>query len=106
MLTKIANQIINKRAKLHPNDPAVERYWKQLTELLSEDLENTISLLDNCDEETAGWLSEVFEDVSYNLQSVEYINCLKRLAQKYPELNLDFIIDEAVDFMEAAKENE
>ncbi|WP_432663713.1 hypothetical protein R9X47_24400 [Wukongibacter baidiensis] len=99
MIQKNAREIINERAVLHPNDPVVYEYWDRLTKILSIDLKETIKFLRSCNEEEILWISEVFEDVAYNLQSQEYINCLEELDEKYPHLNLTSDIKIAKDFM-------
>lgn len=78
--------IITERKALHPNDPAIEKYWERLTEILSESSSETIELFDICSEEEILYLSEVFEDVAYNLHDELYIECLERLLLKYPNI--------------------
>ncbi|KPC72485.1 hypothetical protein ADL26_14080 [Thermoactinomyces vulgaris] len=99
MLEKQVRQIIKIRSTLHPNDPSVYMYWDKLTELLSMNELQTIKLLETCSEEEIEWISEVFEDVAYKLQSEAYIKCLERLDQKYPNLNLTELIMEAKEMM-------
>jgi hypothetical protein len=55
-------------------------------ELFSRSLEDTINYLDNeCTEYEFEWLSEVFEEVSINLNSMEFIDALMRTAQRFPD---------------------
>ena len=86
---------IEQRKKLHINDPAVETYWEKLADILGQNEDDTIDFLDSCDEETVGWISEVFEDVSERLNSSRYIKCLERLDVKFPNLKLESFIDNA-----------
>lgn len=93
------NEIIKERAKLHMNDPTVEKYWEQLIEILSINEIETIEYLKTCNEEDVGWISEVFEEVAYNLNSNDYIQCLEMLDRKYPNLKLTRTIDIAKSYM-------
>ena len=42
-----------------------------------------------CCKENIDWISEVFEDISEQLQSSRFIECIEQLANKYPDLNLE-----------------
>ena len=46
------------------------------------------------------FVSEVFEEIAYNLQSNRYIECLKSISQKYPNLNLEDSIEVAEEYMD------
>lgn len=70
------------------NDPKLYDYWNVFTKLLSKDINQTIEFLDGCTENEAYWLSEVFEDISYKVNSKAFIDCLKRLEEKFPNLDL------------------
>ncbi|GHU60484.1 hypothetical protein AGMMS49975_29520 [Clostridia bacterium] len=78
----------------------IEELWGKLTSLLSENVRQTIDFLDNCSSDEAEWISEVFEDIAYNLQSWDYIDCLKRLLKKYPDANLDSSVQVAENYMQ------
>ncbi|KAA8783985.1 hypothetical protein Q9R46_19445 [Paenibacillus sp. RRE4] len=97
---KEAKEVIRKRADLHMNDPAIEHYREELINLLSQNENETIAFLKKCSKEEILWISEVFEEISYNLQSVEYINTLKDINKKYPELKLTNVINTAVSYMD------
>lgn len=45
------------------------------------------------------YTSEVFEEIAYNLQSINYINCLKNIEKKYPSLNIKDAIEVATEFI-------
>lgn len=40
-----------------------------------------------------------FEEIAYNLQSVNYINCLKYIEKKYPSLDIKDAIEVATEFI-------
>ena len=99
MLREKVESILNKRKKLHPNDPGVEMYWTELANLLGSDERKTISFLRACSEEDIGWISEVFEDISERLNSSLFIECLKELNKKYPDLELEGFMDDAQEYL-------
>ena len=45
------------------------------------------------------YISEVFEDVAYNLKSKKYIECLKNQAEKYPSLDIKDCIKVAEEYL-------
>lgn len=58
-----------------------------------------IFYLENCSEEDIYFISEVFEDVSEQLQSKEYIECLRKLDDKFPNLDMTKDIDLAEEYI-------
>ncbi|MGG0759204.1 hypothetical protein [Bacillus paramycoides] len=88
------------RRMLHPNDDyGIEKSWGKLTAILSENEEVTINYLMNCSKEDVYLISEVFEDVSEKLQSKGFIECLRKLDEKFPDLNLTYDIDVAESYI-------
>ncbi|EOP57926.1 hypothetical protein IIW_00079 [Bacillus cereus VD136] len=81
---KVRQIIAGRKTVHHENNFLIEKYWEQLTERLSEDIEHTIKFLDSASEEEIEWISEVFEDIDYSTKNKEYIDCLKRLVKKFP----------------------
>lgn len=94
-----AKRIIHERSLLHYNDPSIERYWERLIVELSQNVNETIIFLESCSKDEVAYVSEVFEEIAYNLQSTEYISCLKRCALKFPELKLSHCIEVAESYM-------
>ena len=93
-------KILEDRRRLHPNDDyGIEIVWNKLTSVLSENESETINFLMNCSKDDVYLISEVFEDVSEELQSKNFIKCLRQLDKKYPELNLTSHIDLAENFI-------
>lgn len=72
-----AKRVIYERSLLHFNDPSIECYWESLIEELSQNVNETIVFLESCSRDEVAYVSEVFEEIAYNLQSTEYISCLK-----------------------------
>ncbi|BEV38186.1 hypothetical protein ABRY75_01635 [Bacillus stercoris] len=78
----------------------LKKVGDEIIEVLSENEENTISYLENCNKEDLYWISEVFEDLAESLQSKELINCLRKLDEKYPDLEMTNDIDIAESYLE------
>jgi hypothetical protein len=84
--------------ELHHEDPNVYEYWEKLTELLSRDESSTISMLNDLDDsDVVEDLSSVFDDVSRNLQSKDFILCIESLEIRYPDLMLEHMVQAAKD---------
>ena len=83
------NEIIEERKKMHPDDPRVLEKWNELTQIFIQNEESTIAYLNSCCKENIDWISEIFEDISEQLQSPRFIKCIEEIAIKYPDLNLE-----------------
>ncbi|AYE34002.1 hypothetical protein [Clostridium septicum] len=100
MINKV-KLIISDRSKLHDEDDYnIEICRERLIEILSKDEESTILILNELNEKEILLASEVFEEVAYNLQSNRYIECLKSISLKYPNLNLEESIEVAEEYMD------
>lgn len=97
-------KIINEIDSLFIEDTRYPIFWNQLTQILSESEQETIDFLDSCnDENIINNISSVFDDISSNLQSDKFIECLKRLEIKFPNLFLYPMIEAAIYIMETEK---
>lgn len=88
MNVELLKRIIYHSKSLDPNDDfEQEKCWKEMTDILSNDVPSAIHFLENeCTEEEFYWLSPVFEDVAEKTQSKEFIQALRdRLAKTNPE---------------------
>ncbi|CDE42629.1 putative uncharacterized protein [Clostridium sp. CAG:411] len=83
------DKIIEERKKMHPDDPRVLEKWNELTQIFIQNEESTIAYLNSCCKENIDWISEIFEDISEQLQSPRFIKCIEEIAIKYPDLNLE-----------------
>ncbi len=84
----LLREIISRLVSLDPNDDfGVEKCWNEMTNILSENVSDTISYFENdCTDEEFYWLGSVFEDVAEKTQSKELIQVLRnRLARIVPE---------------------
>lgn len=82
-------KIIEERKRIHLDDPLVVEKWNELTQIFVQNEESTIAYLNCCCKENINWISEIFEDISRQLQSAKFIECIEKLANKYPDLNLE-----------------
>ena len=81
------------------DDYGIQNCWNKMIDILSKDINETVAYLENCSEEDIYFISEVFEDVSEQLQSKEYIECLRKLDDKFPNLDMTKDIDLAEEYI-------
>lgn len=86
-MTKKIRGVIEKRIQTDDEwKDAVNKCWQEETAILTEDIQKTVSFLDNeCTADEFSWLSEIFILVAEKTKSREFIDCLYRVAQKFPE---------------------
>ncbi len=93
--------IILERKKLHDEDDyKIEICRQRLIQILSTNENDTILSLRALNQEEILYVSEVFEEVAYNLQSNKYIECLKEISNIYPQLDLEDIIIISQEYMD------
>lgn len=90
-ITKNAGKACNNRLYRHIR--TFEKIIKNYFVIYYKDINETVAYLENCSEEDIYFISEVFEDVSEQLQSKEYIECLRKLDDKFPNLDMTKDID-------------
>lgn len=93
-------KIIEERKKMHPDDPRIMEKWDELTQIFIQNEADTIEYLEQCSQESAYWISEVFDDIAENLQSVNFIKCIEQLCVKYPDADLKQDVLSAKEFIE------
>ncbi|MBC1271669.1 hypothetical protein [Listeria booriae] len=99
-LKKQMELILEKRKSLNINDDfGIEKSWNEMTELLSQNEMETINYLEESTEKDLYYISEIFEDVSERFQSEQFINCLRKLDKKFPELDMTQDIDIAQSYI-------
>ncbi|WP_277406222.1 hypothetical protein [Lacrimispora xylanisolvens] len=92
--------LLCERVMVDENDPVINRIWDEMTVLLSQNSNETINFLKDCTEKQLFYISEIIEDISYNLKSQEFINTLYELNAKFPNLQMESDIEIAKEFME------
>jgi len=85
----LVENIIEERKKMHQDDPRIIEKWNKLTQIFIQNEESTIMYLNNCKKENIEWISEIFEDISEQLKSLRFIECIEQLSNKYPDLDLE-----------------
>ena len=75
--------------------------------LFTRNLQETVAFLDNdCTADQLSWMGEVFEEISAKLQSWEFIDALKRVADRFPEECKIYNIRECISFAEGQLNDE
>ena len=87
--------------------PELPDYWETSPAINAEialftrNLQETVQFLDNdCTADQLSWMSEVFEEISAKFQSWEFIDALKRAADRFPEECKIYNIRECISFAE------
>ena len=92
--------ILKERKGLNINDDyGIEKCWNEMTILLTQNEDETIDYLNECNEENLYYISEIFEDISEQLQSKRFITCLRNLDKKFPKLDMTKDIDIAESYI-------
>lgn len=100
MIKILMDEIIIERKKKHMEDDyGIRECWNKMIDILSQDVYETIVYLEGCSEDHIYYVSEVFEDISEKLQSKEYIDCLRKLDKKFPDLHMTKDIDLAEELI-------
>ena len=87
-------KIIEERKKKHiEDDYGIQECWEKIVDILSVDVQQTVMYLENCTQEELYYISETFEDISQRLQSQTFIECLRKLDEKFPDLEMTQDID-------------
>ena len=105
------DKIIKKRKfwnQFQEADPeSMDKIWEDLTELLSEDINDTIKFMKNDINGTEFiWISEVFYEIADKTQSKEFINILYEIAKKFPKETDEHYILRSIEFAEEFIEDE
>lgn len=93
-------KLVEERKKKHiEDDYGIQECWEKMIDILSVDIQQTIAYLENCTQEELYYISEIFEDISERLQSKTFIECLRKLNKKFPELKMTQDIDLAETYI-------
>ncbi|MDI9309516.1 MAG: hypothetical protein QM535_04825 [Limnohabitans sp.] len=98
-------EIIKIAESKHRNDPSITQEMDQLTILMLQNVNETIELLESLEMEELGWLCSDFEELSYKFQSKAFVECLKRLDQKFPR-KMSYEIQNGIEAYYGDDENE
>jgi hypothetical protein len=102
MIAEEIRPVLAMRKQLHPEDDyEAEEYCKKEIEILSRDMRQTIGFLEHeCTGDDLIWISEVFDEVVEKTQSKEFIECLYRVAKKYPAETEEYRIINCIHYAE------
>jgi hypothetical protein len=83
-------------------DYGIEKCWVQMTEVLSEDIDGTITfLLEDCTADEFIWISEIFEEVTEKTHSRAFISTLVAVAEKYSDEIKEYNVVNVIGYAEA-----
>lgn len=100
MIKEDMAKIIEERKKKHiEDDYGIQECWEKIIDILSSDVQQTVVYLENCTQEELYYISELFEDISQRVQSPVFIECLRKLDEKFPELEMTQDIDLAESYI-------
>ena len=93
-------EVIKKRAGLsEEQEEEIRECQAQEVSLLTQDTTRTIHfLLQECTQEEYSWIFEVFEEVAGRTSSKAFVECLPKLAKKYPQTTEEYGIDEVIEY--------
>ena len=106
MLKDELRNVLRDRIALDDNDSdAVEKCCEKEVEILSRDINETILFMDtDCTADEFSWISEIFDEIVKKTQSREFIDCLCRVAKKYPDecekYNISYFIEASKEFLD------
>ena len=86
-------QLVEKRKMIngdvdYENDPTI----KEMIRLMTEDMDSTVAFLRNeCSEDQLIWISEIADEITAHTKSSEFIESLRDLCKKYPEVSEKYI---------------
>ncbi len=81
------------------DDRALMDCWERLTQLVCSHLDETIQFMRNCTEFQAGMISSIMDDVTIQLRSRRFIEALRELDRRFPQLGMAPLIDHDVRMM-------
>ena len=85
----------------------IEKCWNEEIEILGEDVDATISFLQNeCTAEEFSWISEIIDNLAERTRSRELVQAYKNLTDKFPEECKESNISESIKFAENALNEE
>lgn len=85
----------------------IEKCWNEEIEILGEDVDATISFLQNeCTAEEFSWISEIIDNLAERTRSRELVQAYKNLTDKFPEECKESNILEFIKFAENALNEE
>lgn len=94
MINKIQVEEMIKYVQWHSacgGEPPSE-WWDEFLLIFTEDVDETIEFLTGCNEEEIHCMSQIFEEISSGLQSYKFIEFIKSLQKKFPNIKMELSI--------------
>lgn len=87
MINKQMNELIKTRKTIDANDNiATQNMWDKEIEVMTFSVDATIEFLNTCDKDALYWSSEVWEDVSSVLKSLELVDAMEKAALRFDDI--------------------
>ena len=87
MINDQMNELIKIRKTIDANDNiATQNIWDKEIEVMTFSLDATIEFLNTSDKDTLYWSSEVWEDVSSVLKSLELVDAMEKSALRFDDI--------------------
>lgn len=101
MINNQMNELIKTRKTIDANDNiATQNIWDKEIEVMTFSIDGTIDFLNTCDKDTLYWSSEVWEDVSSVLKSLELVDAMEKAASRFDDIR-DELLECAKDARKA-----
>lgn len=100
MIEKV-KALIKERESIHPEDYiTIEKFWEKASTEFAKDIKALIEfMLNECTADEFSWILEFSEEIVEKTQSKEFIDCLYKVAEKYPEETKKYNIIENIEFV-------
>ena len=87
MINDQMNELIKIRKTIDANDNiATQNIWDKEIEVMTFSIDATIEFLNTSDKDTLYWSSEVWEDVSSVLKSLELVDAMEKVALRFDDI--------------------
>jgi hypothetical protein len=105
-ICKEFEELVEKRKTLcgeinYESDPII----KEMVSLMTSNVSSTITFLrNNCSPEQFVWISEIADEITACKKSIEFIQELRNLCNKYPDVtakyNIRYFVESAAEYLE------
>lgn len=101
-MKEIIKQLIAERKNIHDEDDVrLEKFWEKASTEFAKDINKSIKfMVDDCTGDELTWISEFFEEIVEKTQSKEFIECIRKVCDKYPDIAKKHNIIENLIFAE------
>ena len=87
MINNQMNELIKTRKNIDANDNiATQNIWDKEIEVMTFSIDATVEFLNTSDKDTLYWSSEVWEDVSSVLKSLELVDAMEKSASRFDDI--------------------